>query len=138
MALDLPATGSKEETLQIVEGNLADQGHEALNVQVATQATEDPQRLMLQLMDAEGAFLEMILLTAAAGAPVESEGRAGADEPGDTGDEKEGEGATVEEVLKQNRRLAEEVSTMRAKIESISARMKDLCMESKLFTNQRI
>ena len=95
MALDLPATGSKEETLQIVEGNLADQGHEALNVQVAIQATEDPQRLMLQLMDAEGAFVEMILLTAAESAPVESggEGRAGADEPGDTGGEKEGGGA---------------------------------------------
>ena len=42
MALDLPATGSKEETLQIVEGNLADQGHEALNVQVATRPQKTP------------------------------------------------------------------------------------------------
>ena len=69
---------------------------------------------MLQLMDAEGA---MILLTAAVSAPVEDggEGRAGADEPGDTGGEKEGEGPTVEEVLEHNRQLVEEVSTMRAK-----------------------
>ena len=127
--MDLPATGSEEESLQIVEGNLADQGHEALNIQVVIEATEDPQRLMLELMDAEGAFLGMILLIAAVGAPVESggEGRAGADEPGDTGGEKEGKGPMVEEVLEQIRQLAQEVvSTMSAKIELISACMKDL------------
>ena len=40
-ALNLPDTGTKEETLLMIEGKLTEDGHEAQNVQVSIVSNED-------------------------------------------------------------------------------------------------
>ena len=125
--LGLPATGSKEETLQMIEGKLGDEGHEAPNVQVAIVATEDPQILNLSLLAAEGTFLECALRR------VEDTGPDGPhmEGPRDAEDREVPEGGddhapTLEEVQGQNRLLKEEVSAMNTKLESVNSRVKEL------------
>ena len=55
----LPDTGSKEETILMIEGKLVDEGRGTPDVQVAMEAPEDPQKIVLQLLDAEDAFLRI-------------------------------------------------------------------------------
>ena len=122
----LPWTGSKEETLQMIEGPLGE-GHEAPNVYVAKVATEDPQILNLSLMTAEGAFSECALCRVADTEPdgpaVEGPGDA---EKGEVPEGKDDHAPTLEEVQGQNRLLKEEVSAMNTKLESVNAQVKEL------------
>ena len=61
-ALELPDSGTREETLMMIEGKLTEQNHEPQNVQVTTVGSaeeEDPTVLSLQLINAVGAFLQV-------------------------------------------------------------------------------
>ncbi len=112
VAMGLPDTGSKEETILMIEGKLVDEGRGTPDVQVAMEAPEDPQKIVLQLLDAEGAFLRIGLQ------------RAEEDRLGDTDDG--GEDPTMEQMQDENRLLTEEVSSMSTKLQNINVRMKDL------------
>ncbi|XP_064384634.1 uncharacterized protein LOC135333581 [Halichondria panicea] len=92
---------------------------------------EAPEEIVLQLLDAEGAFLRIGLQRAE---DRLGEDRLGEDRLGDTDegetDREEGheEGAdpTLEQMQDENRLLTEEVSSMRIKLQSVNVRMKDL------------
>ncbi len=43
----------------MIEGKLVDEGRGTPDVQVAMEAPEDPQKIVLQLLDAEDAFLRI-------------------------------------------------------------------------------
>ena len=59
-ALELPGTGSKEETLQMIEGKLGDEGFDSPNVQVSIVISEeDRSELSMQLVAAQGVFLQV-------------------------------------------------------------------------------
>ncbi len=118
-AMGLPDTGSKEETLLMIEGKLVEHGRGAPDVQVAMEAPEDPQKIVLQLLDAEGTFLRIGLRRAEDTEP----------EPRDTeadADGEEGHEAMLEQTQEENRLLTEEVSSTRTKLENVHVRMKDL------------
>ncbi len=120
-AMGLPDTGSKEETLLMIEGKLVDEERGTRDVQVAMEAPEDPQKIVLQLLDAEGAFLRIGLQRA--------EDRLDEDRLDDSetdgGEEGHEEGA-LEQMQGENRLLTEEVSSMRTKLQNVNVRMKDL------------
>ncbi len=126
IAMGLPDTGSKEETLLMIEGKLVEEERCTPDVQLAMEAPEDPQKIVLQLLDAEGAFLRIGLQRA--------EDRLGEDRLGDTDEgetdreegHKEGADPTLEQMQDENRLLTEEVSSMRTKLQSVNVRMKDL------------
>ena len=116
-AMGLPDTGSKEETLLMIEGRLVEEERGTPDVQVAMEAPEDPQRVVLQLLDAEGTFLRIRLHRA-----VEP-GLGDIDDDADAEGHEEGDDPTLED---ENRLLTEEVSSLRTKLQSVNGRMKDL------------
>ncbi len=59
-AVGLPDTGSKDETLVMVEGRLQEKGYDSRNVQVSiTDSEGDSSVLCLQLIAAQGIFLQV-------------------------------------------------------------------------------
>ena len=59
-AIGLPYTGSKEETLQMVECKLEEKGYDSPNVQVSiTDSEKDSSVLCLQSIAAQGVFLQV-------------------------------------------------------------------------------
>ncbi len=109
-AMGLPDTGSKEETILMIEGKLVDEGRGTPDVQVAS---EDPQKIVLQLLDA---LLRIGLQRA--------EDRLGDTDDGETEGEEGHEDPTLEQMQDENRLLTEEVSSMRTKLQNVNVRMR--------------
>ena len=92
--LEVPGTASRADTQPMVEAKIEEQGHEPRNVQVRISEREDSMQL-IELMDAEGAFLQVEVPTEEPEGDPERGSRPGAE----TGDEtEEGEARRVRYV----------------------------------------
>ena len=124
--LQLPSTGTKEETVLIIEGKLAEDGHEPQNVQISIIAREESDMLDMELIGEDGPFHQVELKRAATGSTAEvgTEQEASDSEPEDDNDNH-----TVTELRQlgeENDHLKERVSELEAQLAKVTTRMKSL------------
>ncbi len=130
-AMGLPNTGSKEETLQMVEGRLQEKGYDSPNVQVSiTDSEEDSSVLCLQLIAAPGVFLQVGLKKAEEIGTEESEESETEVEGREPGDEAEREAVFLAQELELSKeevsRLTETVDSLNDNVLRLNVRVNEL------------
>ena len=128
-ALELPESRMREETLMMIEGKLTEQNHEPQNVQVTTVRSaevEDPTILFLQLINREGAFLQVDVQKAREASTSDLEQSSASEE---LYSEQLSEGEVIvrlDKAEEENKILREELSELSSQIVKVTQRMKDL------------
>ena len=122
--LGVPGTASRADTQPMVEAKIEEQGHEPRNVQVRISEREDSTQL-IELMDAEGAFLQVEVPAEEPEGDPEGGSRPGA-ETGDETEEGEALRTQLEEARAQNENLESQVCQLRAQLDRAKARISEL------------
>ena len=108
----------------MVEAKIEEQGHEPRNVQVRISEREDSTQL-IELMDAEGAFLQVEVPAEEPEGDPERGSRPGA-ETGEETEEGKALRTQLEEARAQNENLESQVCQLRAQLDRAKARISEL------------
>ena len=122
--LQLPTTASLDDIRQMIDGKLAEMGHEPLNVQVVMQRETEGGRVYLYLQDAVGVFLESAPEPEPLSHGTEKETETDEKESYETSEMKTLKDA-LNEAEERNAALAREVSSLRG-IQKQQDRVKEL------------
>ncbi len=131
LALGLPSTGSKEETLQMIEAELSQKGFNSPDVQVSINPVETEQEQeglstnlwCLQLIAARGAFLQVSLRRAEIPGAEDSEV-----DPSEVSGSAEIETLTrdLEEAGRETARLTDVVHSLNSSVSKLNVRVNEL------------
>jgi hypothetical protein len=127
-ALSLPGTGSKEETLLMIEGKLAEDGCEPQNVQIMITGREGTTDVLdMELIGEDGPFLSIVLQRVTTrNAPQGVLDEEPGDFEGEGGHERDNPSSELQVVREENDLLKQRLSEMQAQLDKVTERMKSL------------